>query len=163
MQTRKVLLIADNKVKILSEGDLHITFLSSLLWPMVDSYWTTVLFSFSLKSRQNNPFTRTVQNIQQFSENMYTERLLNFYETCSQENIKNALINLGEYGVFRIGNGATDKTLSISENYVKDENLLQELLDHIGKFRKASFVKSLNAQDDIKRALLAEFPNNPKL
>lgn len=94
---------------------------------------------------------------------MYTERLLNFYETCSQENIKNALNNLTQFGVLKIEYSTSDKQVSLSEQYINNETSLQELLDHIGKFRKASFVKSINVQDDIRRALMAEFPTTPKL
>ena len=53
--------------------------------------------------------------------------------------------------------------VTFTEEYLKDESKVQELLDHINKFRKASLVKMVNQHDNLKRALLPEFPDMPKL
>lgn len=40
---------------------------------------------------------------------------------------------------------------------------MQGLSDHIARFRKFTYVKSANLEEDIRRALLDEFPMNPKI
>lgn len=94
---------------------------------------------------------------------MYAERVLNFYETCSQENIKIALHRLQVLEVLNKIEKTDTRTYSLSEQYSNNEAKLEELVDHISKFRKASFVKTVSPHDDLRRALLAEFPIIPKL
>ena len=67
-------------------------YLCGLLWPFLESYWIASIFLFSLQTR-NSPLSLTqfIQQVQWFAESMYEERVIEFYESCSQETIKNAI------------------------------------------------------------------------
>ena len=56
-----------------------------------------------------------------------------------------------------------DKSYQLGEEYENDQTKLQELLDHLANFRKASLVKIINVHDGLRRLLLSEFPEVPKL
>jgi predicted transcriptional regulator len=94
---------------------------------------------------------------------MYAERVLNYYETCSQENIKIALHRLQDLEVLTKLEKKEARTYALSDFFSNNEAKLEELVDHISKVRKASFVKTVSPHDDLRRALLAEFPIIPKL
>ena len=68
-----------------------VTFLSSLIWPLVDTYWVTVVFLFSMRSNQTITQQKLIIQIQWFAESLYEERMLEHYESCSQDTIKNAI------------------------------------------------------------------------
>ena len=55
------------------------------------------------------------------------------------------------------------KGITFTEEYMQDENKGQEVLDHITNFRKTSLVKMINKHENLKHALLSEFPEMPKL
>mmetsp|Transcript_32012 Transcript_32012/g.31710 ORF Transcript_32012/g.31710 Transcript_32012/m.31710 type:complete len:821 (-) Transcript_32012:23-2485(-) len=161
LKKRGVLEEIEDKIKIRQNGELMISFLCSMLWPVIDSYWVTLVFSLALRTRQHPKFEKALQNVQWFAENMYEERGLAFYESCSLENLKNALHTFEKMGV--IEHSGPEKLLAISETYSKNEAKLEELLDHIGNFRKTSMTSTLSSYDDLKRALLDEFPLMPKI
>ena len=161
LKKRGILKKTGEKLKIKRIGELAITVFCSLLWPSIDTYWATLTFCSALRQKQSLKQEKLIQSIQWFSENMYEERNMSYYESCSQENIKNCLNTYEKMQVLeRIGE---DRAYQLGETYAKDESKVQELLDHISKFRKASIVKIVSAHDELKRALLSEFPEMPKL
>ena len=48
MQDRKLIQIRDNKITFKSASETFNLFASSLVWPMIDSYYITLLFSLSM-------------------------------------------------------------------------------------------------------------------
>ena len=68
-----------------------VSFLNSLIWPLVDTYWVTVVFLFSIKQKQPIAASKLIIQIQWFAESLYEERILEYYESCSQDTIKNAV------------------------------------------------------------------------
>lgn len=40
-----------------------ISFLSSLIWPLVDSYWVTIVFLFSMRANQAMTFTKLIVQV----------------------------------------------------------------------------------------------------
>lgn len=158
---RGIIEIVDEKVKIKRSGELAISFLCSLIWPLIDTYWATLTFCSALRLNQSLKIEKLIQSIQWFSDSMYEERNMSYYESCSQENIKNSVMAYERLNVLeKVG---ADRVYQLSEKYAKDEVKVQELLEHIGNFRKASIVKMVSAHDELRRALLSEFPEMPKL
>ena len=135
--------------------------LCSLVWPLIDTYWATLTFCSALRQKQALKQDKLIQSIQWFSDNMYEERNISYYESCSQENIRNTIDRFEKMGVLECS--GNEKLYQLSEKYMQDENKVQDLLEHIGNFRKASFVKIVSAHDELRRALLSEFPEMPKL
>ena len=67
-------------------------YLCGLLWPFLESYWISSVFLFSLKPKDTPlSLNQFLQQVQWFAESMYEERIIEFYESCSQETIKNAI------------------------------------------------------------------------
>lgn len=150
-----------NNIQIQPSGEMAIAFLSSLLWPMIDSYWITLMFSVALRTRPQLTFDRIVQSVQMYAEIMYEERSMYFYESCSQENIKNALHTYEKMGI--IGKTTADKSLALTNEYITNESKLEELVDHIGNFRKTSLIRTNSTFEDLKRSIIDEFPLMPKI
>jgi 1-acyl-sn-glycerol-3-phosphate acyltransferase len=149
----------EDKYRIIRSGELGITFLCSLVWPCLDTYWIVLTFCSALRYRESFPHKKLVQSTQWFAENLFEDRSILYYESCSQDNIKNAILNFEKMNVLQRG----PKGVTLTEEYLKDENKGQELLDHINNFRKTSLVKMVNQHENLKRALLPEFPEMPKL
>lgn len=161
MKKRGFLEETDQKLKIKRTGELAISLLCSLIWPLIDTYWCSLTFCSALRHKQALKQEKLIQSIQWFSDNMYEERNMSYYESCSQENIKNALTTYERIGVLE--RVSKDRAYQLGEKYANDETKVQELLEHIGNFRKTSIVKIVSAHDELRRALLSEFPEMPKL
>jgi glycerone phosphate O-acyltransferase/fatty acyl-CoA reductase len=63
MIRREILSQEEDKIKINRGSDLMITFLCSMIWPIIDSYWVTTLFCSALKSQLSLPYERLVQSV----------------------------------------------------------------------------------------------------
>ena len=168
MASRGVFILSEENIRFAPGKEMHANFLCSLLWPLVDCYWAAITFAFGLKRKRALPSEKLLQHVQMFTENMYDERVILFHESCSLESIKNAVnaLKVGaiqELKVLSSSNTTEGTELELSETYAKDENLLQELGDHLRLFRKAPIEKTVSPVEDLRRALLADFPYLPKL
>ena len=62
------------------------------MWPYVSSYWVSAVYLFSMRNRTNQTaMKRLIQEVQWFAESMFDERIIEFYESCSLDTLKNAL------------------------------------------------------------------------
>lgn len=142
-----------------SNGTEHtVSFLCSLIWPLIECYWVTLVFSSAISPHKALTFERAVQSVQWFAESMYTERLLNYYESCSQESIKNALNKLIHVQILT---KTQDQLVHMSPECVADENRILGVADRMSHFRKAGFTKTISSVEELRRALLSEL--TPKL
>ena len=161
MKKREILEENNGKLKIKRNGELAITLLCSLAWPLIDTYWSTLTFCSALRPEQSLKLDKLIQSVQWFSDSMYEERNMSYYESCSLQNIKTSVLAYEKLGVLeKVG---SDKIYRLANVYSRDETKVHELLDHLEKFRKASLVKIANPHSDLKRALLIKFPEIPKL
>ena len=160
--SRGVLERTADKIKVSSAGNLPIAYFCSLLWHLIDTYWLTVVFSYGLLQKKGLPLEKLVHSAQMFAESMYEEKVISFYESCSQESIKNAIQTLQKMKVLEVKQISDVKLVVLLPPYSQEEKL-QELADHIGTFRKASLVKTVSAHEEIRKALLADYPHVPKL
>jgi len=152
----------EDKVKVSSAGNLPIAYLCSLLWHLIDTYWVTAVFSYGLMQKKGLPLEKLVHSAQMFAESMYEEKVISFYESCSQESIKNAIHTLQVMQVLEVEQVSGVKLVTLRKEFAQEEKL-QELADHIGTFRKASLVKTVSAHEEIRKVLLADYPHSPKL
>ena len=150
--------------RLVKGKEAHVNFLCSLVWPLVDTFWTTTTFAFGLKYRSAVAVEKLIHGVQMFAENLYEERVISFYESCAMESIKNCIATLTSLGIFQKITTGDIKMLRISEDLNKDESRLQELLDHVGTFKKASFAKSLSSADELRKSLVTDYAmTGPKL
>ena len=81
------------------EGVIRVTdepfcnFLCSLIWPIVESYWLTCVYMFTLKENKKHVVVLSLlpQHIQWFGENLFDERIVEYYESCSLDTIKSSI------------------------------------------------------------------------
>lgn len=174
MISRNILVATgENRVKVAAgaQGELSITFLCSLVWPFIDCYWLSMVFVFSVKD-QNQTLSegKLHQNIQWFAESMYEERVIDHYESCSVDTIKNACKIYQEWNVLTIDSNENAEEPLLgqeSEPIVKlkmPEEKMKHLEDHISKFQKNAFARSVNSPIDIARkSMLVDYPFMAKL
>lgn len=153
---RGVIEEVENKVKVCKSAGMLIIFLCSLVWPVIDTYWATLVFCSALRKKQHIQFEKLLQSVQWFAENMCEERTLSFYESCSMHSIRQSLHSYEKMNILDVDK-KNEREVLLSEKYIEN-NLLEELLDHISNFRKTSMVRKVGAHRDLRRALLAEFP-----
>jgi hypothetical protein len=106
-------------------------FVSSLIWPMVDSYYITLLFTLSMLGGRSVEASLITKKIQWLAETLYDEKVINYFESCNVESIKNAVQNFKDLGILQ----QKSVFLSLNEKYRNNEKLLTQLLDHINEFR----------------------------
>jgi len=149
----------EGKFRIIRSGELGITFLCSLIWPTLDTYWIVITFCVGVRYRDSFSLKKLIESIQWFSQNLFEDRSIMYYESCSQDNIRNSIGNFEKMKVLQ----KTSRGVIFTEEYLKDETKCEGLLEHINNFRKTSLVKMINQHSNLKRALLPEFPDMPKI
>ena len=102
MIERKILEKKSGDLVVFSvESETFILFVSSLIWPMVDSYYVSLLYCLSLYASKNIEASVIVKKIQWLGESLFEEKTLNYYESCNIESTKNAIQTFKEIGVLQ--------------------------------------------------------------
>ena len=143
-----------------------ITFLSSLLWPLVDTYWVTIVFMFSMRANQTITLQKMIIQVQWLAESLYEERMLEFYESCSQDTIKNALGVFKQWEILNIVKEADPASKEIRDvvRLVAKEERLRNFEDHLKKFQKYIFAKSVtNPMEVARKSILVDYPFMAKI
>jgi glycerol-3-phosphate O-acyltransferase len=170
------LLLSNNTLKELDDGNLvitpsgenHINYLNSLIWPFIDTYWVTFTFIFSLIPSKFIRETEMFEKIQWFAESLYEDQIISFYESCSQEVIKNAVGIYHSDGIIvkqkleTIADGVKDPTIYTFGDKYNDEEKMQKFLDKLSHYRKPTLVKMSN-MNNIRKSLLSDFPFMAKI
>lgn len=158
----------DGLIVLHSEAENHINYLNSLIWPFIDTYWVTFTFIFSLVPSKFIRESEMMEKVQWFSETLYEDQIINFYESCSQEVIKNAIGTYFEDGIIikqkleTISDGVKDPTVYTLGDEFNDEDRMQSFLNKLSHFRKATLVKMGN-MTNIRKTLLSDFPFMAKM
>ncbi|EAS00429.1 male sterility protein (macronuclear) [Tetrahymena thermophila SB210] len=155
----KVLKVNESgKICIVDEN--QVSFYNSLIYPLVESYWSVLLNFYTLSQSKTKfmPLKKFLQQAQWFTENMHDERIIQHHESCSLDTIKNAI---QKYKHFKLIRTYTDADKSGAEENILllvNEEKLNELETHIQKFLKKGFSQSGSVSDLAKRTLLSEYP-----
>lgn len=165
------------RVTMAPTGEVHFSFLCSMLWPFIDSYYVAALALVSLQtthaskpvhSERKTLLTKT----QTLATTLYHESMLCFYESCSLETLNNALHVLKDWNVVQIKRqvGKVDKkknpnaTPSVKEfvalqaAYQSGSNL-SALVERISRLRKQPPVR----RSPLSKNMIAEIPILAKL
>ena len=92
MEKLEVITIVADLVKIKNEKSIN--FYNSLIWPLTECYWATSVYINSLigTNKTNiNEMKIFYQEIQWFVENLFEEKVISHYESCSLDTVKNAI------------------------------------------------------------------------
>lgn len=158
MIDRKIILSQSQTGKLVLKvgAETFILFASSLIWPMVDSYYATLLYTLSMAigkegSSSSVEAAHIVKRIQWLSESLYEERVLRFFEACNIESIKNAVATFKDFGVLQ----AKSVFLMLADKYRNDEKQIYSMLDEISRYRcQVSVSDSLNAPSHLSQESL---------
>ena len=156
MKTRGIITEKDGLVKFSRTSGIATNFLCSFVWPIVDTYWSTLLFVSAICKDQSIQYEKLQLSLQWFVENLVEERTLGFYESCSRVWIKHSLQNLEKMGILQVTVTA-NREVTLHDKYINSQ-VLEEYVEHLSRFRKVPMVKKIGAINELRRALLSEFP-----
>ncbi|CAD8153134.1 unnamed protein product [Paramecium octaurelia] len=163
MIEKNVLEKVQEKIRVNQQfGEQASQFTCSLIWPLVECYWATIVYLYQLKraSDTNTTFelSELITQIQGFAEQMYGEHIMEHYESCSIETIKNAINTYQTMRCIDISKKDDSDQVSI---VFTDQELL-EVEAQVKKYLKNNYSKSISNPIDIARSLL-DYTIIPKL
>ena len=104
--------------------------IGSIIWPLLDTYYTVTLFALSLVKRKDVEDAKFSRDVQWVAETMYQEGKLNYFESCNQIVINSAKAQLLEMRVL------VKKSIyiNLAAEYQKAEGeiLLEKVIETIG-------------------------------
>ena len=107
-----------------------------------------------------------IKQVQWLAESLYEERMLEFYESCSQDTIKNALGMFKQFEILSIVKETDPNSKEIRDivRLVAKEERLRNFEDHLKKFQKYIFVKSdTNPMEVARKSILIDHPSMAKI
>lgn len=131
---------------------------------MVDSYYVTLVYILTFIKNKGIDMVNFTKNIQWLSELLFKQGSIQYFESCNQESIKNAMNSFIEQGVL----SKKGMYLELNEKYQDDETQIIDMLEHINNFRSATQIGDVLMLNDPKkglfrRSMLAKFPFMAKL
>lgn len=110
-----VTLSADGaRVVVASTGEAHFSFMCSLLWPFVDSFYTASTMLYTLQPSRSIARDLLVTQTQWLATTLYHESMLSFFESCSKETLDNAFTVLKQLGVVRAASKESKKNVALT-------------------------------------------------
>ena len=142
IQSKTLQINSDNKIIIHPEGENTVNYLNSLIWPFVDTYWLTIMYIISLVPSKFVAESKILSKIQSFADSLYQEQIITFYESLSQEVIKNSVNTYQQDGIIvkkrleTISDGVKESTVYTLGDEYNDDYKMQVKLEEIAHFRK---------------------------
>lgn len=90
MQEQRLLTVNEGKVMLKSSGEALLLMIGSICWPMVDTYYSVLIFSLTLVKQKNSLDALFTKDVQWMAETLYIENKIVYYEACNQPAIGNA-------------------------------------------------------------------------
>lgn len=135
MLERKILFQRENNtVTVDIRSDKIIHFECSFLSPLLECYWATMQYMLSTKyDNRDKTFelglAKFEEYVQWHIESLYEEKVIDHYEACSLETIKNATKTYASMGIITLREGRETKV-----EIVAAEEKLTDLENHLRKF-----------------------------
>lgn len=80
-----------SKLVLRTSGESQIVFIQSLIWNSIDSYYMTLVYVMAFIKNKGIDMTSFTKNVQWLAESFYKEGAIEYFESCNQDSIKNAL------------------------------------------------------------------------
>lgn len=139
-----------SKVVLRTSGESQIIFIRSLIFPMIDSYYVVLVYILTFIKNKGIDMSSFAKNIQWLSELLFKQGSIQFFESCNQESIKNAMQTFMELGVLQ----KQGSQLELAEAYQDDrETHIVDMLEHINKFRAKTQIGDVLMLNDPKKGL----------
>ena len=167
MHQRRVLITKQDdpsKVLLRTSGESQIIFMRSLTFPMVDTYYVVLVYILTFVKNKGIDNSSFAKQVQWLSELLFKQGSIQFFESCNQESIKNALNTFIEWGVLT----KSGMYVELSEQYQTDESHILDMLEQINKFRSKTQIGDVLMLNDpkkglLRRSIMAQFPFMAKL
>jgi len=101
MVSWKILTLKDGLLTIGASQEQVALFACSLVWPMIDSYYMTLLFALSLLKNKTVDASQVSKRVQWLGEALFEDKTIPYFEACNQESIKNAVLQFIEMKVLQ--------------------------------------------------------------
>mmetsp|Transcript_29850 Transcript_29850/g.29007 ORF Transcript_29850/g.29007 Transcript_29850/m.29007 type:complete len:170 (-) Transcript_29850:17-526(-) len=165
MQAREFISVQDQVIKI--TGLYGIKFLSSLIYPFIESYWVTFCFLANSMQKFSLSLFNLAFKVQYLADTLYSEGQLINYDCCSMEAIANALNKLTTLGILTPRNAMFRDEHSKEYWYAEEEDngKLKELYERTSFLKPVVAVSQgfLKFEDDVKRILAKPNKKGPGL
>lgn len=138
--------------------------IGSICWPMIDTYYIVLFFALSLAKNKNVEESKVAKDVQWIAETLFTERKIQYFESCNQPAIQNAVARFLEMKVLvKIG-----IFLNLGQDYQDNGNKkLHALIDQVGRYRmkptSQTLLEEIDPSTNIRRSIFNEFPFMAKL
>ena len=139
------------------------SFLCSLVWPVIESYWIACLYLFKLmKDGVALPLEKLHSEIQWFGQSLFTERIILHLEAISMDTIKNAVSQLIKMKVIKEGskNSRIGMVVMVPEEELK---ILETKIAIYLKSKYAGSMKGVLGMGRSSSAVNVDFPFLPKI
>eukprot|EP00755_Sulcionema_specki_P031993 Sspe_Gene.19531::Locus_7130_Transcript_1_1_Confidence_1.000_Length_2358::g.19531::m.19531 len=128
----------------------HFTFLCTLVWPYIESYWVTLaglVFLFVSNGRCTHRIVSEnvfVKQLQSFAVTLYHLGHLNYYESVSRDSLRHAIATYHFMGVVRRREVTGEKQvfLEIGEEYLKDPSSMVAFEKRVESYRRTGLYKA---------------------
>ena len=165
---RVIVPVDQNKIVLRTSGESQIIFIRSLIFPVVDTYYVSLIFVLTFIKNKGVAVTRFLKSVQWLAELQYKQGALEFFESCNQESMKNAMASFIERGILVKTGGYVELNDKFSEDEPAEGKLV-ELLQLMSKFRQKPraggerLTLSTEDSDLLRRSMMAQFPFMAKL
>ena len=124
MFDKRVLVAVDEKIVLRTSGESQILFIQSLIFPLVDTYYVCLIYVLTFIKNKGVDVARFLKSVQWLAELLFKQGALEFFESCNQESMKNAMRSFIERGILV----KTGNYVELNEKYSENEGKLVELL-----------------------------------
>jgi hypothetical protein len=70
-------------VHLKSASETTILFIGSIIWPMIDSYYVTLMYTLSMLRNKGVESVVINKKIQHLAETLFASRAINYFESCN--------------------------------------------------------------------------------
>jgi len=75
--------IVDGKVTLKSQGEALSLMICSIMWPMIDTYYSVLIFALTLVKQRNELDSNFTKDVQWMAETLFIQGKMLFYEACN--------------------------------------------------------------------------------
>lgn len=160
MLSEGTLLEKEGKLALNGENETQVLFPVSILWPIIDTYYLSALFLVSIQKETEMDKVEILKKIQWMGEQLFEDRTINFFESCNQDSIKNAVATFEAMKILKI----KDSFYKLKKKY-KDEENIKDLLKKINQYRQETNVGTNPAEQmgSLRKSMIHKYPFMAKL
>ncbi len=142
------------------DQETYILFICSLIWPIVDTVYVTLLFTLTMTKKSQVEASKFPKKVQWLLETLFENKQLKFFESCNQEHVKCAVQTFLKKGILV----KQSIFLELHPNFATEEKL-KAVMVVIDKLRIKAIQADIinNFESSIRKELLVDFPIMAKM